>query len=645
MDYTPTRGPNEPSSIPGKDLDSYRRMFDDFRNVTERNRIEALIDIDYKDGIQLTRDERRVLLGRGQPDIWVNRTRVAINGILGVVVRSQTDPKANPRNLVDEPGSSVATDILRYSKSNAKPRWNRLKARCMEDFLVPGSTGVFVGIDAKRNVTFERIRWEELVYDYRSREDDFSDAAYMGMAKWMYLHDAMAVPAWKGKFDSGVESDGGSNVLGLVGAADVSESFSDRPSNTVALPWVDKRSQRLMIVEIYHRVGGKWYKCAFWYGGILESGPSPYLDEDGQPTNPIIAESAYVDRDNNRYGVVRDMRPLQDEINKRRSKLLHLVNSAQIQARDPSAVEISADDARLEAARPDGVIPYGWEKVPTSDMAQGQMLLLTEAKNEMERFGPNPAVLGRQGADTSGRALLTRQQAGLVELATLLDQMEDFEIRLYVAAWQRVKQFWNEEKTIRVTDDLEAPKFIGINKPKMGQVPMMGHNGGPPMVNEDGSPMMGIGQIGIENNVAEMNVDIDIDTAPATATIMQEMLADLMKLVSANPTYGQQVPFQAFLELMPIPRKRQIIAIIRKYQEEMAAQQQKQQQLQEKIAVEEHGADMAHKESQVTMNLAKAKKLEHDALIDASANERESALALDQIGASDEEDKETKDAA
>jgi len=508
----------------------------------------------------------------------------------------------------------------------------------MQDFLVPGSTAVLVGIDAKLNVTYERIRWEEFFWDYRSREDDFSDASYMGLAKWMYYDDVDQ--AYPGKLGNGTESDGGAGVLGLVGAADISESMSDRPTNTVTLPWVDKKNARVMVVELYHRMRGQWFMCKYWYGGILESGPSPYLDEDKNPANPIIAESAYVNRDNERYGVVRDMRPLQDEINKRRSKLLHLINSAQIQAKDPSAIEIDADLARAEAARPDGVIPYGWEKVPTSDMAQGQMLLLTEAKNEMERFGPNPAVLGRQGADTSGRALLTRQQAGLVELATLLDQMEDFEIRLFKATWERVKQFWTVPKTIRITDDPEAPKFIGINAPKMGPVPMMDHNGGPAL-DDMGAMMTGMGQIGIDNNVSEMNVDIDIDTAPATATIMQEQLADLMKLVGSNPAYAQQIPFEAFLELMPIPRKRQIIAIIKTYKDQMAKAQAAQQQLQQKLGIATAEAKIGHTKSQALLNVTKAKKLDADVMTDAARVEMESAQALHEMSADDEEEETT----
>ncbi len=37
------------------------------------------------------------------------------------------------------------------------------------------------------------------------------------------------------------------------------------------------------------------------------SGPSPWIDEDGAREHPYCWRTAYVDRDNNRYGPIRDM--------------------------------------------------------------------------------------------------------------------------------------------------------------------------------------------------------------------------------------------------------------------------------------------------------------------------------------------------
>src|SRR6185503_12074061 len=104
-------------------------------------------------------------------------------------------------------------------------------------------------------------------------------------------------------------------------------------------------------------------------------------------------------------------------------------------------------------------------KVPTADMANGQAQLLAEAKSEIERLGPNPASLGRDFPDASGRALQARTQAGLIELGPLYAGLEDWELRIYRQCWARVKQYWTAPQYIRVTDDEDAPQFVGLNVP------------------------------------------------------------------------------------------------------------------------------------------------------------------------------------
>lgn len=632
-----------------KSIEELRHMLDDFRTSTETNNTQGMIDYDYYDGKQLTAAERSDLALRGQPDIVVNRMRVAINGILGIVAKSHTDPKAWPRGSGDQDSSSVATDILRYVTQTA--RFNRKKVECFKDNLIGGSCAILVGAAADKNIPLSPIRWEEFIYDPRSRKIDFSDARYLGIGKWMYKDDVAS------KYPGKMNADDGGSLVGDIGGT--SDMMADRPINQ---GWIDNRRRRVFMVELYYRYGKIWNKCTFWYGGVLEEGVSPYLDEYKQPVCPIVAVSCYVDRDNNRYGVVRDMRDLQDEINKRRSKLLHLVNSSQIQARDPSAIEVSADDARLEAARPDGVLPYGWQKVPTTDMVQGQSLLLTEAKNEMERFGPNPAVLGRQGADTSGRALLARQQAGMIELAVVLDQMEDWEQRVYIAIWARVKQFWKAPQYIRVTGDIDAPKFVGINQP------IPNPNAGQPVTQEvidpqtntpvqapvmqqeaDGSmnPVVEPDTLGYENNVAEMNVDIVVDIQPATASILAEQFEGLMKLIQSSPAYAQQIPPEVMIDLMPLPRKAEVLKKVKEHAEKAQAQNAKQQEQQIEIAVRtaiakvmEMEASAKLKNAQEELTRAETAQTEAETAVIPIEQERESAVALDQMNSSEQDREE-----
>ena len=61
-------------------------------------------------------------------------------------------------------------------------------------------------------------------------------------------------------------------------------------------------------------------------GFLAQPVKSPFLDHQGKSTSGLLMTSAQVDRENNRYGMIRDLISEQDEINKRRSKALHLLS-------------------------------------------------------------------------------------------------------------------------------------------------------------------------------------------------------------------------------------------------------------------------------------------------------------------------------
>ena len=525
------------------DVARLKRYFEEARDLTQEARTQAMIDQDYYDGNQWTAAERAALRLRRQPDIVVNRIKPAVNGIIGVSEKGRSDPRAYPRTPKDDDAAAVATDVLRFIADHN--RLHRIKQDCFADMLTPGTMAALVGVDGDGQVEVAQVRWDEFFADPRARRRDFKDARYLGVAKWMYADDLGSMyPAAKDEIEAAVEAGPPGSALSI----DV--SFADRPGDRAAI-WCDRRRRRLMVVEIYYREGGTWMRCVFHGQGVLEAGPSPYHDAKGRPDCPIEAQSAYVDRQNNRYGVVRDMRGPQDEINKRRSKLLHLISVSQVEATDPASVETSAETARAEAARPDGVIPFGWRRVSTADVAAGQAQLLAEAKGEIERMGPNPAVLGRASEDASGRALLTRQQAGLVELALLYGGLEDWELRIYRQCWARARQFWRAPQFIRVTDDAQAPRFVQLNEPVMGEA--------------------GQGVLGYRNAIAEMDVDIILETTPDVGTLAQEQFSELARLAGANPAWAAQLGFETLIEMSSIPRKRQILETL-KARREAAAQ-------------------------------------------------------------------------
>lgn len=565
---------------PPPDLEKLKRYFTDARQLTEQARLKSLQCQDYYDSDQFTPDQIAELEERRQPPIVVNRIKPAINGIVGVADRGRTDPRAWPRNPQNTDQADVATDILRYVADFN--RFKSVKRDCFFDMLIPGTMAALVGVDADKNVTVSQVRWEEFFGDPRSRRRDWKDARFLGIAKWMYADDAAALwPEKQGAIEATVESGTGGGIM-------PDQSYQDRPLQGAATggAWVDRRQRRLMVVEMYYREGG-WKRAVFTVTDILEAAESAYLDHKGRPDCPIEAMSAYVRRDNMRYGAVWDMIPIQNEINKRRSKALHHLMASRVQLKDPMGTNADRDYVRTEAARPDGVIPPGWEMAPSVAEFQGNVELLAEAKAEMERMAPNPAVIGRDGQDASGRALMARQQAGLIELAPLFGGREDWELRVYRQCWARARQFWRAPQFIRVTDDENAPKFVGLNQPMLGAPTVQPHP-------ETGLPTLLPNVLGYKNAVAEMDVDIEIDATPDVGTIAQEQFNEIVRLVGASPVYQQQVSLVQLIALSTLPHKQALVDQITKAEEAQQAKAGQAQALQaQHIAAKTHEAGAA----------------------------------------------------
>jgi hypothetical protein len=534
-------------------LDSLKRLFEESRSLTLQARLMAQKHRRYYDG-KIDEKLRRELKRKKQPDFTINRVRPGVEGMVGVVEKGKSDPRAYPRNPQDENSSEVATDTLRYICD--VNRWQQNKLKVFRNILIEGTAAVLIEVDDQLEVKLRRVRFEEFFWDPYSREPDFSDASYMGIAKWQYVDEiAASYPEFERQLRA-------SCMRGNTGDA----TWNDRPNNGSTM-WADPTRKRMLIVEMYRRQSGAWLKCVFVGDLMLECVVSPYQDNDGKPCNPIEAHSAFIDDDNNRYGQVADMIGPQDEINIYRRKAAHRATFRQVQESDTISAYADPEEVRREAAKPDGVLPSGYTIVPDGGF-QMDMALLQEAKGEIERMGPNPALLAR-GDASSGRQDLIRQQAGLTELAHLFSGLDDLELRVYRQAWARVRQWWTAPKFIRVTDDEKAVKFIQINEPVFGDPqPVLDH--------ATGQVMMQPQFMGMRNAVAEMGVDIIVDSTPDTANVQQEQYQALVELAKVGALGPNPGPF--LLQASSLPKKRELMDQLEKTQPEPPQPSPEQQQ-------------------------------------------------------------------
>ena len=548
-------------------------MFEAAEDASYEARQQAERDRDYVDNIQLTAEEIAALNKRKQPPIIVNRIKRKVDFLKGYEMGQRVDPRALPRTPQHEEDANGVEQALRYVADDQ--RFDHKRSRVWDNLLVEGAGGYRVGVKQGSysiEITIDRVPWDRMFYDPHSSEPDFSDAGYLGLVRWVDRDEALR------EYADNPEAD--TILTDTLNNASISDTFDDKPRWKV---WADRKRRRVRICQVWHRKGDEWYFAEFTKGGVLRQGPSPHKTDKGESDCELIFGSAYVNRDNDRYGIVREMIGPQDEINKRRSKALHLLNTSQVTLEEGAVSDI--EKFRREAARPDGVKvvnPGFFDKIrddTRTDLAAGHINLLQEAKNEIDMMAGNIALQGNalQKSAASGKAIIASQQGGAMEVAPLLDALRDMDIRVFRAIWSRIRQYWNEEKWVRISDDERNIKWLGLNvDPQRQQMAMMD-----PAVQERIAGMVG--------RVAELDCDIIIDDAPDGLTPQLEQFQSLVELKKMDA--NGELPFRAILMAMPnLKNKEQILAAMDEGKQGPNPEQQaamQQAQLQQMMAVKQ----------------------------------------------------------
>lgn len=544
-----------------KDHQQLKDQFENFLNATISARDSSRRDTDYDDHIQWTAAEEKELEKRHQAPVVINRVKRKVNLLTGIQRKMRTKPRALPRTPQHEQGADAITKGLRFVGDNVD--LEQTSSMAFRKQVVWGYGGVIVEVEPTGQdfeIVVNDISPEYYYFDPHSSRLDFADKTFDGIAKWMDADQAKAFLPGNDELIDHSFIRGSENIDGL----------DDKPN-----VWVDAKRKRLRVLQHYYREKDTWMLAYFTHAGIFSNkdgemnGPSPWRDEFGKPSNPIEMQTAYIDQENNRYGEVRSYIWLQDEINHRRSKLLYLLSVRQTKGEAGAVKDVTMMKAEL--AKGDGHVEYNpgmeWDILPTSDMAQGQFQIYMQSLQEIDGFSGNAALSGTGNAQ-SGRQEQMQQMGGISELAPLYDGHKNLEKRIYRQVFNRMKQFWDAEKWIRVTDDPSDLQWVGLNQPvTFGEQLMEQAEQG----NEEAQQMLQFGLqnqdprlnevVETRNQIVELDLDIILTESPDFATIRQEQFAQLAELAKA---YGpESVPFEVMLHLSEVIDKDEVVEMLR----------------------------------------------------------------------------------
>lgn len=591
-------------------LETLEQYFEDAEDSTEEARAMSERCRDYYDNVQLTAEEKATLNKRNQPPVVLNLIAQNVDSILGLERQSRTDPKAYPRTPEHEEAANAVTDALRYVLDNND--FDIIASDVFENMIVEGTGAASVEVKKKPNGDIEivivRIPWDRFGVDPYSMRRDMKDARYTFVVAWKDLEDAQE--RWPEKAEE--------LAAGMsMSVSHDSDTYDDKPVH-----WWDRKRKRVMCVDMYFLKGSVWHHAIFAKGIWLQAAErSRYLDDEGLPENPQIAFSAKVKRDGQRYGPVEALLDAQDEVNKRRSKSLHLLTTRQTFAKDGMIQDIDA--FKKEANKPDGHLQFPLDgefgkdfgTIPNETLVGPQFELYQDAKSFIGSIQANNPLVGDVQSDLSGKAIQSLQQAGMMELTPVFDAHAAWKKRIYRAVWNRIKQFWREEKWIRVTDDEDNLRFVGLNQPvtqgeqivaeKMGISPTEARKQFAQdfQVLYQQQPQM-MQQVATENDVAEMDVDIIVEEVPDVVNLQSEQFDLLVKMYQANP---EGIPWEEVVSMSTLRNKDKILGKeLEPEQQAQLEQQQQQQQEANELAKADAVAEIEGKQAKAAKDNADA---------------------------------------
>ncbi|SFB66188.1 hypothetical protein SAMN05444579_1361 [Delftia tsuruhatensis] len=356
--------------------------------------------------------------------------------------------------------------------------------------------------------------------------------------------------------------------------------------------------------SIVERVAMRMHVAVFTEGHLLALGPTP-MRHNSFSLTPIWCYRR--GRDRMPYGVVRRVRDLQMDLNKRASKALFLLSTNQIFAEKGAFDDIN--EAREEVNQPDGVVIYKagkkFEVHRDSEMAAGQVQMMTlDGQAIQKSAGISDENLGRRTNAVSGRAIEARQLQGSVVTTQPFDNLR-FAVQIQgEKLLSLVEQWYTEEKVIRLSGHKGRLDWVKVNQPE---------------VQPDGS-------VRYLNDITSSMADFVVSEQDYSGTLRQVMFESLNQLAGRLPPEVAIRIMTLAMEYSDLPNNDLVADELRKLTGERdpnkpltpEEQQQVQQQMQaqaEALQMQQESARQALAEQQAKVREinARAEKLEAEA--------------------------------
>tara|TARA_R100001443_G_scaffold26102_1_gene39272 strand:- start:4131 stop:6503 length:2373 start_codon:yes stop_codon:yes gene_type:complete len=212
--------------------DETKRLFDLYKRKRDIWESQAREDQEYRLGRQWTEEQTKVMEGRGQAPIVVNRIHPAVETAKAMLTANRPSFKVSPREDSDTKVANVLNNLLTYMYDVSDGRGSIRKA--IDDYYVTGLGYLLVyqnplADDGKGEVMFKDIDPLDVYVDPNSRDPFFDDAENIiisrnftkEQAKSLYPQYKNAIDASSGSYDSDSIITGRTDNTGLTFPGDI----------------------------------------------------------------------------------------------------------------------------------------------------------------------------------------------------------------------------------------------------------------------------------------------------------------------------------------------------------------------------------------------------------------------------------------
>ncbi len=448
----------------------FHRMLKEGRDNLIEQREQADKAWDYYDGNQWDPKDEQELEDRYQQASVINICSIIINMFLAIERQRQTDYSVLGVEQSDDIDAETWTQVLLNIFENAELDYQ------LHELAKDGSIGgigwveLFKSEDlntGEDSIEIALRPWEEIVFDPYSRKPDKSDARYIIRQVWMDRD--MAIDKWsehKEELSSEYSDEKFNQFHG--------QEQENRLSSDSSLYMDPKqKSRRISINECFYRDAKKKMRHVVFSSTIFLEGDEEDDDKNESPYEfndytfiPFIANR---DKKGRPVGVLKNIIPLNDSMNKSLSKWIWNVSSSRLFHETGALVDPTT--AKDEINNPNCVIELnegGLSKIRLTDNlpeANHQMTMLQFLWSMAQRIsGINDASIGFGGTNArSGVQEGGRIQQGAMMQTPIIENLYFTKKRIAKVSLLMAGQFYTKKRIIRITEPDKTFKRITIN--------------------------------------------------------------------------------------------------------------------------------------------------------------------------------------